>query len=281
VLDGTYLAGAVITGANFKGGQNFRNLTKQQLYSTASYQQQNLQGVGFGHNNLSGWDFNGQNLKQAIFEGSFLTDADLHQVTLFNANLTGASLKNAYLSGAVNLASARFSAATVYNQWTVFPARFDPTSTALTLVMSPAGDLDADDALDAADVDILANKIAGREIRTWWLPNAAFDLNGDSSIDLKDHEQRPCNRSRRRPIRGHLCRELYLVHRRLGRGRRFHEQRSCCGTCRRRLRGGTTSGRCSSAGADERSAASDGDSRCRNGAKASVGVSSVMMCTAS
>ena len=57
------------------------------------------------------------------------------------------------------LQSAIFDSATVYNQWTVFPEDFDPVASGLTLVMSPTGDLDADDAFDADDVDMLASKI--------------------------------------------------------------------------------------------------------------------------
>ena len=36
--------------------------TKEQLYSTASYQAKNLAGIGLYSNGLSGWDFSGQNL---------------------------------------------------------------------------------------------------------------------------------------------------------------------------------------------------------------------------
>ena len=39
------LGGATVTGANF-GGTTSRGFTKEQLYSTASYQAKNLQGIG-------------------------------------------------------------------------------------------------------------------------------------------------------------------------------------------------------------------------------------------
>jgi hypothetical protein len=96
-------------------------------------------------------------------------------------------LQNAYFAQTRGLASASVDAATVYNQWTKFPADFDPTTAGLALVISPAGDLDADDVLAGEDIDLLAIKIGGRAIPTWWLPDAAFDLNGDSRIDLDDH----------------------------------------------------------------------------------------------
>ena len=109
-----------------------------------------------------------------------------YRSTLTNADLTGANLKNAYLVSAT-LTLAKFSSESVYNQWTVFPAGFNPKVAGLKKVMSPKGDLDADDALDAADVDILAIRIGGRGSKPWWLPDAAFDMNGDSSVNLEDH----------------------------------------------------------------------------------------------
>ena len=68
--------------------------TKEQLYSTASYQEKNLQGIGLQSNDLSGWDFSGQNLTGAFLGGSTLT----------NANLSGADTRGArlYLLGAIS-----------------------------------------------------------------------------------------------------------------------------------------------------------------------------------
>ncbi len=100
-------------------------------------------------------------------------------------------MKNAYLWKCQDILSASFHDPSTgfcfYNQWTVFPSDFDPVAAGLTLVMSPVGDLDADDAWDADDVDILANKIGGRPIRPDWLPDAAFDMKGDGVIDMEDH----------------------------------------------------------------------------------------------
>ena len=56
------------------------------------------------------------------------------------------------------------------------------------MVMSPTGDLDADDASTADDVDMLANRIGGRWNRNCrWLPDAAFDMNGDGRVTVEDH----------------------------------------------------------------------------------------------
>ena len=89
------------------------------------------------------------------------------------------------LWAAARLDSAEFDSATIYNQWTTFPEGFVPSAAGLTLMVSPAGDLDANDVLDAADVDMLADKIGGRWNRVWWLPDAAFDMNDDSRVSAK------------------------------------------------------------------------------------------------
>ncbi len=61
--------------------------------------------------------------------------------------------------GAVGLPSAIVDSTKVYSQWTVFPEGFDPAASGLTLLPSPAGDFEANDILDAADIDLLVTKI--------------------------------------------------------------------------------------------------------------------------
>ena len=51
-------------------------ITPAQLYSTASYQERDLRGIGLSENNLAGTSFAGQNLSGANFAGAILTDAD-------------------------------------------------------------------------------------------------------------------------------------------------------------------------------------------------------------
>ena len=58
------LSGSVIKGANF-GATTALGFTKDQLYTTASFLAQDLQGIWLGDNDLSGWDFSGQNLTSA------------------------------------------------------------------------------------------------------------------------------------------------------------------------------------------------------------------------
>jgi uncharacterized protein YjbI with pentapeptide repeats len=81
-MTGADLTGALVAGA-FLGG-----ITREQLYSTASYQAKDLRGIGMTGNDLSGWDLRGQNLSNAYFLG----DAKFTGV-----DLTGADLRNARL----------------------------------------------------------------------------------------------------------------------------------------------------------------------------------------
>jgi hypothetical protein len=175
------LSGALVTGANFSITTEY-GFTKQQLYSTDSYQTKNLAGIDLAYNDLTGWDFSGQNLASAKLANSKLT----------NANLSGAILKNAGLTDAIDLQSAVFDPNTVYNQWTAFPAGFDPVAKGLTRMPSPVGDFDANDKLDVADIDMLQSRIRWyRFDRTFpqtqsWLPDAMFDLDSIHNVTQDD-----------------------------------------------------------------------------------------------
>jgi uncharacterized protein YjbI with pentapeptide repeats len=46
ILTNANLAGAVVAGADFSSGFGGSGITLSQLYSTASYQQRNLRGIG-------------------------------------------------------------------------------------------------------------------------------------------------------------------------------------------------------------------------------------------
>jgi len=74
ILSRAGFAGALIARADFAFTTGF---TAEQLYSTASYQQGNLTGIGLGGNNLRGWNFAGKNLSRATLGG-------------WEANLSGA-----------------------------------------------------------------------------------------------------------------------------------------------------------------------------------------------
>jgi hypothetical protein len=145
----------------------------------------NLTNANLSGAHLTNADLTNSNMTNANLTGAHLASANLDFSTLTNANLSGANLKNAN-SLSADFASAIFDSGTTYNQWTIFPDGFDPATSGLTLMASPPGDFDANDILDATDIDMLtANIRAGHVSRDWLY--SMFDLNSDSSIDPEDH----------------------------------------------------------------------------------------------
>ncbi len=79
--------------------------TSEQLYSTRSYRNKNLQGVELWFNDLSNWDFTGQNLHYAEFFRADLTNANFTNAVLTHADLeetvrTGANFTDADITWA-------------------------------------------------------------------------------------------------------------------------------------------------------------------------------------
>ena len=103
-LTSANFANSIITEARLQRTVEI-GFTKEQLYSTKSYQDKNLRGVSLWGNDLSGWNFSNQNLEDAVFEASNFTDADFssanlteadfHSTTLTNTNFTNASINGA------------------------------------------------------------------------------------------------------------------------------------------------------------------------------------------
>jgi uncharacterized protein YjbI with pentapeptide repeats len=75
-FDDANFTGAIVAEALFLAATQ-RGFTKEQLYSTASYQAKNLIGLGLLANDLTGWNFREQNLTRAQFRNAILTGADL------------------------------------------------------------------------------------------------------------------------------------------------------------------------------------------------------------
>ncbi|MGA2254864.1 MAG: pentapeptide repeat-containing protein, partial [Thermoguttaceae bacterium] len=98
-LTNANLTGATVAGTNFLNS----NFTASQLYSTASYQVQNLQGIELYDLNLTGGDLSGQNLTNAWLYDGTLARADLTGANLTNTKLTYADLTGADLRGAQGL----------------------------------------------------------------------------------------------------------------------------------------------------------------------------------
>ena len=83
------LTGAVVEGAMIATGPAPHRLTKEQLYSTASYEAGDLRGIWL-HGDMSGWDFSSQNLSHAVLDFS-------HGSAI--PNLAGAIVSGASLQG--------------------------------------------------------------------------------------------------------------------------------------------------------------------------------------
>ena len=98
------LTGAVVVGTNFA----YTNLTSSQLYSTASYQTQNLKGIQLYGNDMTGWDFSAQNLANAGFNGTAMNNANFANANLTNANVSSSWFINADLTDS-NLTNGNFS----------------------------------------------------------------------------------------------------------------------------------------------------------------------------
>ncbi len=191
-LTGVDFTGAEVVGASF-GDTTGQGFTQSQLTSTASYQARDLRRIGLSGNALYGWDFAEQNLAGSILKSANLTNADFSQANLSNADLSFSTLTDADLNGAnlananlesSNLASSVIGSDTTYNQWTVFPDGFSPDT--LTFVPSLVGDLDANGALDSADIDVLLSRIRETGFATPWLSDEVFDLNNDEVVDIGD-----------------------------------------------------------------------------------------------
>jgi uncharacterized protein YjbI with pentapeptide repeats len=123
ILSNANLAGAIVNGAIF-AATTLLGFTKEQLYSTASYQQKNLREIRFGYSNckdcpppndLTSWDLSNQDLTDADFGGSTLTGANLAGANLMNAGFESTSLTNVDLAGAIVM-GANFNSTTGFTK---------------------------------------------------------------------------------------------------------------------------------------------------------------------
>lgn len=80
----TNMTDSIVKGANF-GSTVKRGFTNEQLYSTASYQEKDLNGIQLYWNDLSGWNFSKQYLVNSNFNGSTISGGDFSFADLRNA----------------------------------------------------------------------------------------------------------------------------------------------------------------------------------------------------
>lgn len=88
-------------------------LTQAQLYSTASYQNRDLEGVFLLVRSVAGWDFSRQNISGARLCGD--VDLDASGTNFAGANLSGAFFFSPSNDGHSNLTNANFTGANLTN----------------------------------------------------------------------------------------------------------------------------------------------------------------------
>lgn len=98
-LVGTDFSDSIVRGARFIGN-TAAAFSKEQLYSTASYKERDLQRIWFENSYHRDWNFNGQNLSGAIFSSSTLTNARFIGASLTNAVIDRTTLTDALFTGA-------------------------------------------------------------------------------------------------------------------------------------------------------------------------------------
>ncbi len=186
-FDSSDLTGVDFTDSTILGTRFSRSgITSEQIASTRSYAERNLQRLWLLLEDIEGLDLSFQNLR----------DSEFNRVNLKNVNFTLADLSDSFING--ELEGANFSSANleggfirniqrrpegaIYNQWTVFPSRFDPVAEGMILIESPAGDFNADGLLDIQDLNELTDRISnGFETNEFWL-EAMFDVDGDRFV---------------------------------------------------------------------------------------------------
>ncbi|WP_218932198.1 pentapeptide repeat-containing protein [Adhaeretor mobilis] len=121
-FSGANFSDAIIAGADFRGAvtTTFSNLTKEQIYATASYQSGDLQGIILSENSLVDWDLSDQDLTGANLRSSSLVGVNLQRSNLTDANLSQALVTNtdftdATIRGADLTAVSDFTAAQLYS----------------------------------------------------------------------------------------------------------------------------------------------------------------------
>jgi uncharacterized protein YjbI with pentapeptide repeats len=162
------LIGAVVTGTDFDA-TTASGFTKQQLYSTASYQVNDLRQISLAHNDLTGWDVSEQDL----------TSAGLYQATLANVDFSGANLFDANLDNSV-LTNADFTGAVVKHANFLCPDKLHQTFTKEQLYSTASYQ-----ANDLGSITLTNNNLAGWDFSGQDLTNASFTLSTVTGANLR------------------------------------------------------------------------------------------------
>ena len=110
-LTGTSFANAIVKGAGFSYTVS-KGFTEEQLMSTKSYKDKNLDGILLGNNDLSDWNFNGLSLISSHFASSVLDNANFFNADLSSSNMNFSSFVKTDFRNC-NLTSAEFFRATI------------------------------------------------------------------------------------------------------------------------------------------------------------------------
>ena len=104
IVVGSDFTDAIIRDVTFSADFSIgllNTLEKEQLYSTASYKQQDLRGLTLGFfRDMSDWDLSSQDLSGTSFWDSNLAGVNLANAKLTDASFNGTNLEGADLSGA-------------------------------------------------------------------------------------------------------------------------------------------------------------------------------------
>ncbi len=107
-----YFISAVLSGADFSGANvqrvDFTNTTQSgftanQLYSTATYAQGNLQYMSFQSNTMTDWKFSGKDLTRTDFSLASLVNSDFRNATLTNSIFYYSDLSGVDFRGSTGL----------------------------------------------------------------------------------------------------------------------------------------------------------------------------------
>jgi Asp-tRNA(Asn)/Glu-tRNA(Gln) amidotransferase A subunit family amidase/uncharacterized protein YjbI with pentapeptide repeats len=200
-LSDSELAFSTLQGADFSGATVLRSnlggavgLTKEQLYSTASYQVKNLQGIGLYLDDLSNWDLSGQDL----------TGANLHTAVLTATNISGSLIPRASFS---NTTSKGFTKEQLYSTASYMAkdlhgiSLFQNDLAGWNLSDQYLGWADLRGAILEATIltgadtrGLFFDSLNGAVLRNTILPDgriSGLDLNAGESFVLRDHEEGP------------------------------------------------------------------------------------------
>lgn len=106
-LTDVLMTDAIVSGTSFRGVKGF---SREQLYSTASYNAGDLRGIEFQYIDMTGWSFSGKDIAESSLRDANLSNADFNRAVAYQTRFNSAGMSNASFREA-NLMGANFSGA--------------------------------------------------------------------------------------------------------------------------------------------------------------------------